>query len=257
MARLMNTMDRSDPRGKVRCKCKICGIEVSCKQNMMVHLRTHTKKIEVFEPKPCDICGVFLENKTNFKSHMSRVHTEKVRKSIKCEICGKNVGKDVKSHLCKKSIPCKACGKMYFNRKERDKHQKEEHAEIAQSYSCDQCGVTFNTKSSLNKHIKNIHAEESECPYCGKKCKNLQFHIDTAHVSDEMKRLKCQDCGKGFLLEYQLKKHVESVHLNSKRYQCRYGCDNRFNDASNRNAHEKKKHGTLFVTSDTTIFTQS
>ena len=131
---------------------------------------------------------------------MSRVHTENVRKTIKCEICGKNVGKDVKSHLCKKSIPCKACGKMYFNRKERDKHQKEEHAEIAQSYSCDQCGVTFNTKSSLNKHIKNIHAEESECPYCGKKCKNLQFHIDTAHVSDEMKGSSVKTVEKAFYL---------------------------------------------------------
>ena len=223
---------------------------------MIVHLRTHTKKIEVFEPKPCDICGVFLENKTNFKTHMSRVHTEKVRKSTKCEKCGKNVGIDVNSHLCKKNIPCKACGKMFFNRKERDKHQKE-NVECAQLYSCDQCGMTYNSKGTLNNHIKNIHTEKSECPYCGKKYKKLQFHIDTAHVSDEVKRLKCQDCGKGFLLEHLLKKHVESVHLNSKRYQCRYGCDNRFNDSSNRNAHEKKKHGSLFVTSDTTNFSQS
>ena len=252
------TMDHAHPSGKVCFKCKVCGFENFWKFNMIVHCRRHTQKteIEVFEPKPCDICGVFLENKTNFKTHMSRVHTEKVRKSTKCEKCGKNVGIDVNSHLCKKNIPCKACGKMFFNRKERDKHQKE-NVECAQLYSCDQCGMTYNSKGTLNNHIKNIHTEKSECPYCGKKYKKLQFHIDTAHVSDEMKRLKCQDCGKGFLLECLLKKHVESVHLNSKRYQCRYGCDNRFNDSSNRNAHEKKKHGSLFVTSVTANFSQS
>ena len=34
-----------------------------------------------------------------------------------------------------------------------------------------------------------------------------------------------------------------NVHLKLRPYKCRFGCDFGYNDFSNRNAHEKKKHG--------------
>ena len=37
-----------------------------------------------------------------------------------------------------------------------------------------------------------------------------------------------------------------NVHLKLRPYECRYGCSFRYNDLSNRNAHEKKTHGQIF-----------
>ena len=39
-----------------------------------------------------------------------------------------------------------------------------------------------------------------------------------------------------------------NVHIRSRPYNCRYGCNMAYNDVSNRNSHEKKKHGGLFQT---------
>ena len=38
------------------------------------------------------------------------------------------------------------------------------------------------------------------------------------------------------------------MHLKTRPFNCRYGCDISYNDHSNRNAHEKKTHGKLFTT---------
>ena len=41
-----------------------------------------------------------------------------------------------------------------------------------------------------------------------------------------------------------------NVHLKLRPYKCRYGCEFAYNDRSNRNAHEKKTHGNLFMTGE-------
>ena len=91
------------------------------------------------------------------------------------------------------------------------------------------------------------HKEKTPCPECNTLVKNLDEHIKNVHTSDEDKKFQCQDCGKGFIKSYHLENHRMSVHLKQKPHQCRYGCDIAYNDRSNRNAHEKKKHGKLFT----------
>ena len=66
------------------------------------------------------------------------------------------------------------------------------------------------------------------------------------HTDDRDKRFQCIDCGKGFIERNKLEKHKMNVHLKLRPYICRVdGCDVSYNDASNRNQHEKRVHGAV------------
>ena len=54
-------------------------------------------------------------------------------------------------------------------------------------------------------------------------------------------------CEKAFVEKSKLKAHMSSVHLKDTPYKCRYECGRAYNDASNRNAHEKRNHGSLHM----------
>ena len=68
------------------------------------------------------------------------------------------------------------------------------------------------------------------------------------HIPDEQKDFVCnvENCKKGFYIKHLLDKHMMNVHLKLRPYTCRYGCEFAYNDKSNRDAHERKKHGKLF-----------
>ena len=48
-------------------------------------------------------------------------------------------------------------------------------------------------------------------------------------------------------LGQNIEKHKMNVHIKARPFNCRYGCAFAYNDYSNRNAHEHKKHGGLFT----------
>ena len=63
----------------------------------------------------------------------------------------------------------------------------------------------------------------NRCRICSKRfksVKNLNLHIRRNHVSDENKKFRCTECGKGFTLRNSLKNHVR-VHTNSRPYCCK------------------------------------
>ena len=88
--------------------------------------------------------------------------------------------------------------------------------------------------------------KSEQCTICGAVVLRLKDHIRSVHTADEDKRFVCNFCGKGFFDKKKLENHKMNVHLKLRPHRCRYGCDIGYNDTSNRNAHEKKKHGGLF-----------
>ena len=38
-----------------------------------------------------------------------------------------------------------------------------------------------------------------------------------------------------------------NVHLRLRPFKCRYGCEFGYNDPANRNSHERKKHGKIYM----------
>ena len=91
------------------------------------------------------------------------------------------------------------------------------------------------------------HEEKKPCPECGANVRHMKLHMLTKHTPDEQKKLQCKDCGKGFQDQHKLKVHSVNVHLKTRPYKCRYGCTFAYNDNGNRNAHERKTHGKIFM----------
>ena len=91
------------------------------------------------------------------------------------------------------------------------------------------------------ENIYNLHCDKYFA------VKYLETHIKLVHDPTSLE-FKCEICGRGFNHKVYLDKHTMNVHLKLQPYKCRYGCDIGYNDISNRNSHEKKKHGKLFTT---------
>ena len=107
---------------------------------------------------------------------------------------------------------------------------------------CPDCDKIMQSQSKLRVHWKKVHTS-APCSVCGVVIKTMQVHMDEMHRKDSEKKLHCVDCGKGFMSRQKLDDHRMSVHIKSLPYRCRFGCENRYNDRSNRSAHERRKHG--------------
>ena len=191
--------------------------------------------------RACEVCGELII-RGRLWAHM-RKHKPKNKQF--CEQCGKWLMEiTFSSHACLKKRPakvCNICGETFVN---LDLHISNIHSEEIKR-KCEICGNMVN-ESKFSRHVEN-HEKQFVCPHCGKKVKKLADHISKMHTSDDMKKIQCPDCGKGFIKEVEYKNHRISVHEKTYPHKCRYeNCDAKYNDASNRNCHEKKKHGRVF-----------
>ena len=153
-------------------------------------------------------------------------------------------------HLCEvQKFICNNCGKSFSSKGGMKRHIMVEHTkvEIPKPFICDKCDYCCENKAGLRKHMET-HEEKMPCPECGERVRHLKLHMRAVHTPDELRKFQCQDCGKGFDGVKKLESHRMNVHLKLRPYNCRYGCDISYNDASNRNHHEKKTHGKIFIT---------
>jgi len=99
----------------------------------------------------------------------------------------------------------------------------------------------------IHKRRSCKEADFPVCKVCGKKFRQMKSHM-AQHIPDEQRNFVCNidDCRKGFTIKSSLNKHLMNVHSKLRPYKCRYGCIFAYNDKSNRDAHERKKHGKLF-----------
>ena len=207
--------------------CPHCG-KLQKGQRLQQHIKTRCLENPEIKPETCGICGHISKNRNSHQYHTSFIHGEKKEKEIVQSIC--NVcGKAVMSHRMKH-------------------HMISEHEIRELKYKCQLCEKLFVDSQAVRSHKHVVHKEKSACPHCGIIVSQLKKHIMTVHTQDAEKKYKCQDCGKGFIEIGALKQHQMNMHLKLRPYSCRYGCDISYNDTSNRNSHEKKKHGQLFTT---------
>ena len=87
-----------------------------------------------------------------------------------------------------------------------------------------------------------------ECHDCGVTIVGYRKYCRHRMKAHDKMRYECDQCDKKFISNSALKCHMMNVHIRSRPYNCRYGCNMAYNDVSNRNSHEKKKHGGLFQT---------
>ena len=209
---------------KVRQQCTYCGKMVN---DIKRHISYVCRKRDYGYGKiKCDLCEKTFNNPYNLKGHVRTTHAKKESEKAICNICGKVL-------LSKYILSI---------------HHKNMHEIVELKYKCEKCGRMCESKGKLNKHMQTHFIQKTPCTICGKSFSNVERHMKTIHGKDEDKRVQCQDCGKGFQSQSHLKMHQMSVHLKLRPYSCRYGCEFRYNDSSNRNSHERKIHGKIFTT---------
>ena len=96
----------------------------------------------------------------------------------------------------------------------------------------------------MKDHIKNFH-EKVPCVQCGKLFGSqglMQRHIRAQHTSNDEKKFRCDECGKGFIASIRLKDH-KNIHTGEKPYKCKF-CSACFASSGTRNGHQRGHLGT-------------
>jgi hypothetical protein len=177
----------------------------------------------------CSKCHLTFKTKENLEKHESRCFMVHI-----CPVCGKKfrLNGTLTNHI-----------NQVHEQPEQIENPVEETSKI---FNCPDCNKPFESQLKLKVHIDRVH-NPSPCPICGKVVKILKRHLVTNHTDNSEMRLHCDQCEKGFNDQAKLRSHMMNVHLKSRPYKCGYGCSDNigYNDVSNRNSHEKKKHGAL------------
>jgi len=240
---------------KVGVKCPLCDKNFKKEVHYKWHMDNH-----VIKQLNCG-CGIVFKNVQHKDFHMQVVHLkEKIGCSytrcyytcateqeldLHVNIKHTKTVVDVEKVLNMKTAVCDLCGHKISSTNADQalrSHKISVHDTVL--LQCQFCDKKFNALK-MSVHIKTIHVERI-CNICGAKVKNLKVHVKTMHIADEQKKFKCDMCTKGFHERNRLENHKMNVHLKLRPYKCRYGCEFGYNDLSNRNAHERKKHGQVF-----------
>ena len=122
------------------------------------------------------------------------------------------------------------------------------NAAEAPTFKCDDCDYVTKRKGDLGKHRLSKHTDPSEidwqqCESCSTKCKTkglLNKHVSDRHGE---KTFKCSDCEYATTTATNLKRHVTSVHGNTRSFACAEpGCGMKFNTLSNLQDHTARRH---------------
>ena len=175
----------------------------------------------------------------------SKPSVQKTRRltSISCKGCDRTfkMKSSYESHLkegrCK--LICQVCGKEFTGRNLRwgfDVHMRYHNKQKDQE--CKICGKMFIEKSKMVQHFKS-HANPKFCDKCGKwflnnKC--LRKHMANMHVENRDK-FQCSKCPKMYLSEAGFKYHMRTAHDSNIFFTC-LTCNKTFKDRKLLQAHE-------------------
>eukprot|EP00092_Neocalanus_flemingeri_P069517 GFUD01085206.1.p1 GENE.GFUD01085206.1~~GFUD01085206.1.p1 ORF type:complete len:307 (-),score=43.89 GFUD01085206.1:46-966(-) len=234
--------------------CDYCGKSYTNMAKFKGHLRTHAgikkskyKWLEEFDHS-CECKMVFDSQKAKI-NHFKLVHLSYQQ----CEHCRKIVkNPNPDTHNCAPIVRkqrtgpfiCKFCDAVFRTNGAVFYHEKTVHSDTPSE--CNLCEKVFRSYLQLKDHMKKVHVEKTACNICGVLVKDIKDHHETVHLDDVHKKFRCEECGKGFNENQKLNDHKMNVHLKLRPYKCRYGCEMAYNDRSNRNQHEKRKHGGVF-----------
>lgn len=114
----------------------------------------------------------------------------------------------------KRIYSCSECGKSFIKHQHLKTHSYA-HTKVA-PYQCDQCEKRFTVPSKLKRHSK-VH-EGYSCEFEG--CSNRKFEKWSdlrKHCALEHKTfMKCDDCGKQFRLNTELRRHQRKHEKNDR-----------------------------------------
>jgi len=239
-------------------KCKLCEIKkntVEIKKDELISFLSFNQEEDKFQ---CSICDVSISVRADMYTHIRSMHRNEVNTKAKepqnnedCDgsLCKKLYGvKQSKSwcQKCLKELPkkikkehqlCPECGKSVPSLKN---HLKRMHSK--EKFICDICSREYHNFELMQEHKRAVH-EKVPCTECGKLIgvKLMKRHIQSAHTPNDLKKFRCDTCGKGFVTSSFLSDHI-NVHTGAKPYLCKY-CPMGFASKGTHAMHEKNHIG--------------
>ena len=188
-------------------------------------------------------CNIVFKNASSRRKHFERYHSpfpcDKCTLTFKTEkelAYHKEFPKD-RHDQDYMSTTCFTCGAKFKLYRFLKDHKKSVH-EIGEKRKCELCPEWV---TNLKKHLRKYHTEIKVCDICEKPVKSLENHKLTMHGTDEDKKYRCEECGKGFILRDKLVAHAV-VHSKEKPFKCRFSCGYASKTAGNLRKHHEGVH---------------
>jgi len=131
---------------------------------------------------------------------------------------------------------CKLCHKTFKKSINLQLHMEKVHEinskplvieeDIPETHKCGQCSREFVTKQALQKHVSD-HANEKRKEQQTEKKPTVPVQRNTQPAKENEVKATCQHCNQTFRRQYNLKTHINRVHLKEKKFKCNR-CDKSF-----------------------------
>lgn len=137
-----------------------------------------------------------------------------------------------KAHRC----PAFGCNLIFRFNIDLKRHITEMNGTENHIFHCELCEKRYGTKDNVRCHLQQFHKEYKciECKTIIKGRHNLYVHRRKFHVKKS--EIICIECGKTFLNNDILKRHINGVHRKQLNYECHI-CGQRCQTSSNLRTH--------------------
>ena len=143
---------------------------------------------------------------------------------------------------------CDNCPKSFPTKTLLSNHRQEKHTALKKQHPCRFCGKMFTTRSILRVHERGHTGEKpfacELCEFRATSVKRVTAHKKRQH-ENRPKNEVCEICGKGFLLRYQLKEHL-NTHADVKTHPCQL-CGKVLKNFNSHRRHMIRSHGVGFT----------
>lgn len=147
------------------------------------------------------------------------------------------------------SFKCYLCNEVFYQRKMKSEHLEEVHSH--DEFKCRICKHKSQTARGMDNHVmlhENPELLSHMCHICSKnyqKACELRRHIKLSH-SDKSKRISkffCDFCDFKTFSKMNVKRHLRTIHLKIKAFQCQFCPDKKYTSKVTLDQHMITKHG--------------
>ena len=178
--------------------CSLCNFKAKSKKELEGHVK--------FEHLKCKTCKENFFTIEEFKSHMTKAHTNSIwHKKNNCELCKKSFSNwtlyeaHIKKHQCLR-FTCTNCKEEFVTKATALEHHNNCIKKMV--FSCHICDFKSQTEVQVSKHLDEVHLQGFET------ITNLENSI-----KETVQIINCIMCDFNAKTEEEVARHIDIVHL--------------------------------------------